>query len=317
MIKFRTSTAGNALRRVRLLARRFKSMSASELRDYSLDLRFQAKTGTALQALLPEAYALVREMASRKLGMRHYDVQVLAGIHLAGRTIVEMQTGEGKTLTATLPLFLYALLGRGAHLATSNDYLAERDAEIMRPLFEALGLSVGVITAVMNDSQRRAAYRCDITYGTLTEFGFDFLRDRVKLCNRSGDEEQRSEFWEEEIDFAKADDQPDDTNKPVMRDLFYLLADEADSLLVDEANTPLIIGAKGRLPAYEAARRGWASLHSDEALDNEHYQYELQSKKVRLTAQGRNWVRNISRNPILNQCSHLELYQAMERAIEV
>ena len=131
--------------------------------------------------MLPEAFALVREAGRRTLNMRHFDVQILGGIAMHHRSIAEMQTGEGKTLTATLPLYLAALEGKGAHLATVNDYLARRDAEWMRPIYEALGITVGVIETPMRQPERRKAYACDITYGTAKEFGFDFLRDRLLL----------------------------------------------------------------------------------------------------------------------------------------
>ena len=131
--------------------------------------------------LVPESFALVREAARRTLNMRHFDVQMLGGMALFERSIAEMQTGEGKTLTATLGMYLYALAGKGSHLATVNDYLARRDAEWMRPIYEVLGLTVGVIESQMQSNQRREAYACDVTYGTAKEFGFDFLRDRLLL----------------------------------------------------------------------------------------------------------------------------------------
>ena len=152
-----------------------------ELRKQSLALRYRARSGEPLVRLLPEAYALVREAGRRTLNMRHFDVQILGGIAMFHRSIVEMQTGEGKTLVATLPMYLRALAGKGCHLATVNDYLAQRDAEWMGPIYEALGLSVGVIQTQMSAAERRKAYACDVTYGTAKEFGFDFLRDRLLL----------------------------------------------------------------------------------------------------------------------------------------
>src|SRR5689334_23702416 len=160
---------------------RLQDLADHQLRKESLGLRYRARSGEPLDRLLVEAFALVREAGRRKLGMRHFDVQLLGGAAVHHRSIVEMQTGEGKTLTATLPLYLAALEGKGAHLATVNDYLARRDADWMRPIYEALGISVGVVETQNSQAERRVAYACDITYGTAKEFGFDFLRDRLLL----------------------------------------------------------------------------------------------------------------------------------------
>jgi preprotein translocase subunit SecA len=169
--------------------------------------------GESLDDLLPEAFAAVRETSVRVLGMRHFDVQLIGGIVLHRGKIAEMKTGEGKTLAATLPLYLNALTGRGVHLVTVNDYLAKRDAEWMGGIYKGLDLTVGVIVHGMDDSERKAAYGCDITYGTNNEFGFDFLRDNMKF--------DRTDF--------------------VQRDFHYAIVDEVDSILIDEARTPLII----------------------------------------------------------------------------
>ena len=156
-------------------------LNDEQLRKRSLSLRYRAKSGEPLSKLLVEAYALVREAGRRTINMRHFDVQMLGGIAMFHRSIVEMQTGEGKTLTATLPMYLYALIGKGCHLATVNDYLARRDADWMNPIYHALGMTVGVIETQMSQDDRRKAYPCDVTYGTAKEFGFDFLRDRLLL----------------------------------------------------------------------------------------------------------------------------------------
>src|SRR5689334_642073 len=156
-----------------------KLQSDFDLKKTSLSLRYRARSGEPLDRLLVEAFALVREAGRRKLGMRHFDVQLLGGAAVHHRSIVEMQTGEGKTLTATLPMYLAALEGKGAHLATVNDYLARRDAEWMGPLYQALGMSVGIIQSQQPQDARRKAYACDVTYGTANEMGFDFLRDRL------------------------------------------------------------------------------------------------------------------------------------------
>ena len=241
------------------------SQTDAELRKRSLALRYRAKSREPLVRLLPEAFALVREAGKRTLNMRHFDVQLLGGIALHHRAIAEMQTGEGKTLTATLPLYLASLAGHGAHLATVNDYLAKRDADWMRPIYELLGLSVGVIQTQMNSNQRREAYACDITYGTSKEFGFDFLRDRL-LMRRTAEGQtdllalmlgQRAEAGGE---------------KPVQRPAYFCLVDEADSVLIDEARTPLIISA---VPTEddkaEAELYKWAAGVAPRCQEEEHY----------------------------------------------
>ena len=151
----------------------------SELRKQSLALRYEILSGTPLDNLIVDAFALVREAADRSIGLKHYPVQLLGGIAMHFGSIAVMQTGEGKTLTATLPLYLAALTGRGAHLATANDYLAKRDADLMRPVFETLGLSVGVVGSDTTRLERQRSYAADLTYSTAKEIGFDFLRDRL------------------------------------------------------------------------------------------------------------------------------------------
>src|SRR6202165_2210758 len=177
------------------------------------DPQFKERCKEALEPALVPAFAMVREMGRRKLGMRHFDVQLIGGIVLNEGKISEMKTGEGKTLVATLPAVLNALTGRGVHIVTVNDYLARRDAEGMSPIYRALGLSGGVIVHDLSDAERRAAYGADITYGTNNEFGFDYLRDNMKY------------------DLANC----------VQRGHHFAIVDEVDSILIDEARTPLII----------------------------------------------------------------------------
>ena len=164
------------------LAPELEALDDVALKRRGRALAYQARSGEDADSLIVESFAATREAGRRRLGMRHYDVQLLAGVALVHGAIVEMQTGEGKTLVATLPLVLYSHFGRGAHLATVNDYLARRDAEWMMPIYEALGLSVGIVQSQMDFDPRRKAYACDVTYGTAGEFGFDFLKDR--LMNR-------------------------------------------------------------------------------------------------------------------------------------
>ena len=191
----------------------FQGLSDEALRMKTDEFKKRLQEGESLDDLLPEAFATVRETSVRTLGMRHFDVQLIGGIVLHQGKIAEMKTGEGKTLAATLPLYLNALEGRGAHLVTVNDYLAKRDAEWMGAIYQALGLSVGVIVHGMDDAERKAAYNCDITYGTNNEFGFDYLRDNMKF----------------------------EVNDLVQREFRYAIVDEVDSILIDEARTPLII----------------------------------------------------------------------------
>ncbi|MEA2374502.1 MAG: preprotein translocase subunit SecA, partial [Thermoleophilaceae bacterium] len=184
-----------------------------ELRERADALRERARNGESLDELLPESFALTREAAKRTLGQRHFDVQLIGGMVLHDGSIAEMKTGEGKTLTATLPIVLNALAGKGVHLVTVNDYLARRDAEWMRPVYETLGISVGVIQSEERDDTKHAAYASDVTYGTNSEFGFDYLRDN--LATSVEDKYQRGHG--------------------------FAIVDEVDNILIDEARTPLII----------------------------------------------------------------------------
>ena len=199
--------------RVNALESSVSPLSDDRLAAKIAEFRQRAENGEPLDDLLPETFAVVREAGKRFLQMRHFDVQLMGGVILHEGRIAEMRTGEGKTLVATLPFVLNALTGRGVHLVTVNDYLARRDADWMGKLYRALGMSVGVIVHGMDDTERQAAYRCDITYGTNNEFGFDYLRDNMK-------------FRIEDM---------------VQRDLHYAIVDEVDSILIDEARTPLII----------------------------------------------------------------------------
>ena len=199
--------------RVNALESSVSPLSDDRLAAKIAEFRQRVENGEPLDDLLPETFAVVREAGKRVLEMRHFDVQLMGGVILHEGRIAEMRTGEGKTLVATLPIVLNALTGRGVHLVTVNDYLARRDADWMGRLYRALGMSVGVIVHGMDDTERQASYRCDITYGTNNEFGFDYLRDNMK-------------FRVEDM---------------VQRDLHYAIVDEVDSILIDEARTPLII----------------------------------------------------------------------------
>ncbi|MEN9324328.1 MAG: hypothetical protein RL414_82, partial [Actinomycetota bacterium] len=189
------------------------ALSDEALRAQTDIFRGRLAKGEDLDDLLPEAFATVREAAKRTLGQRHYDVQLMGGAALHKGNIAEMRTGEGKTLVSTLPAYLNALTGKGVHIVTTNDYLAERDSEWMGRIHRFLGLKVGVILSNMSPAERREQYSADITYGTNNEFGFDYLRDNMA--------------W-------TLDD-------CVQRDHFFAVVDEVDSILIDEARTPLII----------------------------------------------------------------------------
>ena len=288
-----------------------KALSDPQLRKEFLSLIYRAKSGESLEALLPECYSLVREAGRRKMNMRHYDVQIFGGVCLYHGCIAEMQTGEGKTLTATLPLVLHSMLGKGAHLATVNDYLAHRDADWMRPLFDALGLKVGIVLTDHNQDQRRQAYGSDVTYGTAKEFGFDFLRDRLLMRAQGRNVNDflgagSNERW------SSAGEQP------VQRGMHFALVDEADSILIDEARTPLIIGSLGD-EAREAviASFRWASEHVSAFVYQEDYTLEEDSRKVELTSKGRQHVRALPRPDQIRTVALVDLYEYIERAIRV
>src|SRR3989337_2619776 len=222
--------------------------------DLSLSDRRQA-VENALNELLPEAFAVVREAAKRTLNMRHFDAQLIGGIVLHEGKISEMKTGEGKTLVATLPVYLNSLTGRGVHVVTVNDYLAKRDAQWMGPVYNFLGLKVGVIVHGLSDEERQESYGSDVTYGTNNEFGFDYLRDNMKF---------------DLADYAQ-------------RELNYAIVDEVDSILVDEARTPLIISgpAEESTDKYYKINRIIPNLKKDAD-----YTIEEKTKTVALTEEG-------------------------------
>jgi preprotein translocase subunit SecA len=198
----------------------FEALSDDELRGMTEEFKKRYADGETLDDLLPEAFATVREAARRTLGQRHFHVQLMGGAALHLGNIAEMKTGEGKTLVSTLPAYLNALAGKGVHVITVNDYLAQRDAETMGRVHKFLGLTVGVIHPQMSPDMRRPAYECDITYGTNNEFGFDYLRDNMA--------------WSLE--------------ETTQRGHFFAVVDEVDSILIDEARTPLIISGPADQP---------------------------------------------------------------------
>ncbi|MEX0586280.1 MAG: preprotein translocase subunit SecA [Pirellulales bacterium] len=287
-----------------------KKLDDHHLRKASLALKYRAKSKESLIQLLPEAFALVREAAVRRLAMRHFDVQLLGGIAMFHRSVAEMETGEGKTLAATLPLYVRALVGKGCHLATVNDYLARRDAEWMRPIYEQLGMTVGVVETQMSQPQRRKSYACDITYGTAKEFGFDFLRDRLLLRKiREGQTDFLAAMLGQETAVGE---------QPVQRDAYFGLVDEADNILIDDARTPLIISA---IPS-EAARLAvecyrWAAKIASEFIEDTHFEYDHDKKKVELNAAGRQFARQLAKPEAMDRVGMYHIYEYVERAIKV
>ncbi len=244
----------------------FEKLSDDELKAKTEEFRARLKKGETVDSLIPEAFATVREASKRVFGMRHFDVQLIGGMVLNDRCIAEMRTGEGKTLTATLPAYLNALSGKGVHVVTVNDYLAQRDAENNRPLFEFLGLTIGINLPGMPAPAKRAAYAADITYGTNNEYGFDYLRDNMAFSP-----EER-----------------------VQRKLHYALVDEVDSILIDEARTPLIISgpAEDSSELYIKVNKIIPHLIRQEKEDSDtfqgegHFSVDEKARQVHLTERG-------------------------------
>ncbi len=255
------------------LEEEISKLTDEQLKNKTNEFKKQLEEGKTLDDILPEAFAVVREAAKRVLGMRHFDVQLIGGIILHQGRIAEMKTGEGKTLVATLPVYLNALTGKGVHVITVNDYLAKRDSEWMGKLYKFLGLTVGLVIAGMEPKEKQEAYACDITYGTNNEFGFDYLRDNMVIYK----------------------------NQLVQRGLSYAIVDEIDSILIDEARTPLIISGRANQSSdlYKKANDFVKRLTpkviveedvKDEAQaeDNEKYDYivDLKAKSASLTQKG-------------------------------
>lgn len=259
--------------KINSLEEEFQKLTDEQLRNKTAEFKKQLEEGKTLEDILPEAFATVREASKRVLGMRHFDVQLIGGIILHQGRIAEMKTGEGKTLVATLPVYLNALTGKGVHVITVNDYLAKRDSEWMGKVYKFLGLTVGLVVAGMEPEAKREAYHADVTYGTNNEFGFDYLRDNMVI-------------YKEQL---------------VQRELNYAIVDEIDSILVDEARTPLIISGRGTQSSdlYKKADNFVRRLtpkviveedlkDEEQAEDNENYDYivDLKAKSASLTQKG-------------------------------
>ncbi|MFO0891247.1 MAG: preprotein translocase subunit SecA [Isosphaeraceae bacterium] len=302
--------------RFALLAHRVNEMEPileplgdDELRTRSYELRLRARQGDSLTSLLPEAFGLVRESAKRTIGQRHFDVQILGGIAIHFRNIAELETGEGKTLVGTMPTFLNALPGKGVHVVTVNDYLARRDAEWMGPIYQRLGLTVGCIQTGQSDDSRREAYACDITYGTSKEFGFDFLRDELKRL-QLGDTHRKS-F--EQVFVGSGGHM--ESELPVQRTHYFAVVDEADSILIDEARTPLIIGANNQPTQEEAAAYYGADQLAATLVRVKDYKYDPLERKAELSAAGRRKVQAKAAHPSFVSLTVDGLYEYVERAL--
>jgi preprotein translocase subunit SecA len=302
-----TAAATRVVREVGKLGPEMEALDDVSLRRLGRSLSYRAKAGEPIDTLIVESFAATREAGRRRLGMRHYDVQLLAGAALVKGAILEMQTGEGKTLVATLPLVLFALAGKGAHLATVNDYLARRDAEWMGPIYEALGLKVGVVESEMDFDARRQAYARDVTYGTAKEFGFDFLKDR--LMNREIVEGRG------DLGAVLTGKSAGATAKLLQRPFWFALVDEADNVLIDEARTPLIIASPpGEAQATEQALFRFAARAAAELEANEDFEQDPRKHTCELLGRGRSRVRALDRPPELDATSLLAIYDAVERA---
>ena len=263
---------------------KFESMSYKDLKDMTNVFKDKLANGETLDDILPEAFAVVREASKRVLGMRHYRVQLIGGIVLHQGRIAEMKTGEGKTLVATAPVYLNALTGKGVHVVTVNDYLAKRDKEQMRKVYEFLGMTVGVIVHGQDPHTRREQYQCDITYGTNNEYGFDYLKDNMVIHKE----------------------------QMVQRELNYAIVDEVDSILVDEARTPLIISGPGDKSTH---------LYSDAntfilTLKPDNYEIDEKQKSVSLTDSGIQKAEVYFNVENITDISQMELYHHINQALK-
>ena len=260
-------------------------LSDDELRGKTHFFKERLSQGAEIDDILVEAFAVVREAARRAVGMRPFDVQLLGGLVLHEGKIAEMKTGEGKTLAATLPIYVNALTGKGVHVVTVNDYLARRDAEWMGPIYRFLDLTVGNIVHGLNDDERRAAYGCDITYGTNNEFGFDYLRDNMKF---------RIEDY-------------------VQRDFHYAIVDEVDSILIDEARTPLIISGPSEESTDKYYRINQVIPHLKK---EEHYSVDEKSRTVVLTESGVARVESLLKVQNLYEPQNIEILHHVNQALK-
>ncbi len=264
---------------------KYLSMTDEQLKEQTEIFKKRYNEGEKLDSILPEAFAVVREASARVLNMRHYKVQLMGGMTVHQGRVAELKTGEGKTLMATLPAYLNAISGKGVHVVTVNDYLAKRDAEWMGKVYKFLGLTVGVNIHDMTDDQKREAYRCDITYGTNNEFGFDYLRDNLKKT----------------------------MPQMIQRELNFAIVDEVDSILIDEARTPLIISGKGQKSStlYFEANRFVKTLKAEED-----FEVDIKEKSVQITEQGSRKAERFFNIENLADVTNAELNHHIQQALK-
>jgi preprotein translocase subunit SecA len=307
----RLAQAALKIDRIRHWESEFSRLSDPDITHHGRRLSGRARGGESLDRMLPEVYGLVCVAAKRTINLRPFDVQLAGGVVLHRGALAELATGEGKTLVAALPACLNALTGKGVHVTTVNDYLARRDAEWIGPIYQALGLTVGVLQQQMGEQDRVRAYRCDLTYGTASEFGFDFLRDRLKTSSTKG---QDSPFWAPWVGtgpFVRPLD------PRVQRTHNFALVDEADNIFIDEARTPLIISAPTR-PASpeEQVVYKWADKLAKGMQRDRHFTLDEKKQKIELTEEGLQLTR--WSNPPTGPHSHAmdKLFEHVERAIQ-
>jgi preprotein translocase subunit SecA len=278
-------------------------LNTQEIAERARRCRGQAMFGEPLEKLGSEVFALVMAATQQLLGITHYRVQIQGAIAIFRGRIAEMQTGEGKTITAVPPVALRAMSGYGVHVLTSNEYLAMRDADLLRPIYELLGLSVATVTRELSDEQRRAAYSSDIVYTTASEVGFDFLRDRLRQ-NAADDLATRKLYFAGNNQSAN-----------VLRSLHFAMVDEADSILVDEAQTPLIIGAQRAESHAKEQLYAWAQTYIECCQRDRDYRIHLDKKRVELTQAGCRRVTLAPKPQQLDGLNNETIYQHVEKAI--
>lgn len=285
----------------------WERLDDEELKRYSRELGWKAKSGVALKKLLPDAFGLVREAARRTTGMKPFVVQLMGGMAMFEGGIAEMQTGEGKTLTAVLPTYLRALTGKGCHIVTVNDYLAGRDAEEMGPIYQSLGLTVGCIQTPMEADERRASYACDVTYGTAKEMGFDFLRDQLRQGIARGAIDRHG--------LLETEPGSTSSESPAQRGHHFALIDEADSVLIDEARTPLIIGMTQPNDPGSVSLFRWCYRTATRLQPDVDFVYEPHRRTAYLTDAGCRRIVLTSKPSLISSIDSERIYRHIEQAL--